>query len=204
MGKAFRAADGLIDQDLRSLIEAACLRVGLAAKIHILLNDTSATLISQTYTHPSTRFGLILGTGINMAGHLPLPVVGSEKLDERPKQWLAEAHNVIVNAELSMFGQGILARTRWDIVLSQALPRPDFQPLETMVSGMYLGEIMRLILVEAADTAGLFGGVTPQFFQKPYSLGTEMLSILERYACVSLGSLYSNITFTNRQKGYLC
>ncbi|KAF5013122.1 hypothetical protein FDECE_842 [Fusarium decemcellulare] len=188
MGKAFRAADGLIGQDLAALVEAACLRAGLAAKIHILLNDSSATLISRTYTHPSTRFGLILGTGVNVAGYLPLPLVGGEKLGERPEQWLTEAHNVVVNAELSMFGQGILPKTRWDVTLSRGLPGLDFQPLETMVSGMYLGEILRLILLEAIETTGIFGGVIPKAFQKPYSLGTEMLSMIESNVFINVES----------------
>lgn len=191
MGKAFRAADGLQGKDLGSLVEEACLRAGLSAKIHILLNDSSATLISQTYTHPSTRFGLILGTGVNMAGYLPLPLIGNAKLGERPKQWFEEARNVVVNTELSMFGQGVLPRTRWDAMLSQGLPRPDFQPLETMTSGLYLGEVMRLVLLEAIETTGLFGGIIPAAFAKPYSLGTELLSMIE--GCVSnLGWFFSS------------
>ncbi|KAJ4180184.1 N-acetylglucosamine kinase 1 [Fusarium falciforme] len=149
------------------------------ANVHILLNDSGATLISQIYTHPSTRFGLILGTGVNVAGYLPTHLISKDKFGQRPEGWLEEAHSVIVNAELSMFGHGILPRTQWDAKLSSSLPRPEFQPLETMVSGMYLGEIARLVLVDAIEATGLFGGATPKAFQQPYSLGTEVLSMIE-------------------------
>ncbi|KAH6678858.1 hexokinase-1 [Plectosphaerella plurivora] len=179
MGKGFRAALGLVDQDLGAVIEASCRRAGLAAEVHAIINDGNATLMSCAYAHPATRFGLILGTGVNIAAYLPVPLVGAAKFGTRPPLWTASAHSVIVNTELGMFGGGILPVTRWDALLKKGHPRPDFQPLEHMVSGMYLGEVARFMILEAVETTGLFEGVVPTSLLEPYSFSTETMSIIQ-------------------------
>ncbi|KZL78199.1 hexokinase-1 [Colletotrichum tofieldiae] len=179
MGKGFLAAEGLMGQDLGDVIESACSARGMDAQLHVILNDGGATLLSQAYIHPATRFGLILGTGVNIAAYLPVSLVGKPKFGDRPQEWWDEARDVIVNTELGMFGQDILNVTRWDRLLKQEHPRPDFQPLEQMVSGYYLGEVVRFALVEAIQTTGLFGGVVPKSLGEPYSLKSETISAIE-------------------------
>ncbi|KAL2755634.1 hypothetical protein ACRALDRAFT_1071132 [Sodiomyces alcalophilus JCM 7366] len=171
--------DGLVGEELGAVIEAACRRSGLPAELCVILNDGNATLLSCAYVHNCTRFGLILGTGVNIAAYLPVPLIGSAKFGDRPKEWFDEARSVIVNTELGMFGKDVLPVTRWDASLKRGHPRPDFQPLEQMVSGMYMGEIARFALLEAIKTTGLFGGIIPESLNFPYSLGTEIMSLVE-------------------------
>lgn len=179
MGKGFLAADGLVGQDLGEIIKLACRRKGLHIELSAIVNDSSATLLSEAYTNPSTRFGLILGTGVNIAIHLPVTTIDQPKYGDRPSSWHEKASHVIVNTEVGMFGKDILPLTKWDRVLKAAHPRPDFQPLEQLVSGYYLGEICRLALLDAIATAGVFGGTVPPSLQTPYSLDTETLSLIE-------------------------
>jgi hexokinase len=179
MGKGFLAADGLVGEDLGDVIEEACRKQGLAVELSAIVNDSTAALLSQAYVDPDTRFALILGTGVNIAAHVPVASIGRAKFGTRPDAWFDAASHVVVNTELGMFGHGILPRTHWDTALNAAHPKPDFQPLEHLVSGFYLGEICRLALVEAIDQTGVFGGVVPPSLLVPYSLDTETLSILE-------------------------
>lgn len=179
MGKGFLAANGLLGQDLGDIIKAACQTKGLHVELAAIVNDSAAALLSEAYLNSSTRFGLILGTGVNIAVHLPVPTIGRDKFGSRPPAWFDRASHVIVNTELGMFGRGILPRTRWDRALNAAHPKPDFQPLEHLVSGFYLGEMCRLALVEAIDTTGLLGGVVPPSLLLPYSLDTETISLIE-------------------------
>lgn len=181
MGKGFLAADGLIGQDLGEIIKLACQKKGLHVELSAIVNDSSATLLSEAYITSSTRFGLILGTGVNIAAHLPVAAIGMPKYGERPSSWHERASHVIVNTELGMFGKDILPLTKWDKLLKAAHPQPDFQPLEQMVSGYYLGEICRLALLDAIATTGIFGGTVPPSLQAPYSLDTETLSLIESY-----------------------
>ncbi|KAM5346647.1 hypothetical protein ACJ41O_009652 [Fusarium nematophilum] len=179
MGKGFLANKGLMGEDLGQIVQAACRNRGLSVELRAIVNDSSACLLSESYTHTSTRFGLILGTGFNLAAYLPVSAIGRVKFGQRPPQWFEKATHVIVNSELSMMGRGILPLTRWDQQLLDNHSRPEFQPLEHMVSGMYLGEVCRLALVEAIESTGVFGGVVPPTLQKPYSLATETLSQIE-------------------------
>lgn len=176
MGKGFMAAQGLLGQDLGGLIQDACSKRGLNVELNAIVNDSSATLLSKAYLDSGTRFGLILGTGVNAAVHLPVHIFSPEKFGIRPTAWHESAKHVIVNTELSMFGGGYLPYTKWDKLLLSTHQRPDFQPLEHFVSGGYLGEITRLVLVEGVQTAGLFGGVLPPSLEKCYSLDTETIS----------------------------
>lgn len=182
MGKGFLAANGLLGQDLGDIIKAACQSKGLHVELAAIVNDSAAALLSEAYLNSSTRFGLILGTGVNIAAHLPVPTIGRDKFGNRPAAWFDSASHVIVNTELGMFGRGgVLPRTRWDKALNAAHPKPDFQPLEHLVSGFYLGEMCRLALVEAIDTTGLIEGVVPPSLLLPYSLDTETISLIEAY-----------------------
>ncbi|KAM0480804.1 hypothetical protein ACHAPX_003691 [Trichoderma viride] len=179
MGKGFLADTGLVGQDLGDIVKTACKNQNLNVELKAILNDSSACLLSRAYSHSSTRFGLILGTGVNIAAYLPVSAISRSKFGERPAGWFDEASHVIVNTELGMFGSKILPLTRWDRQLSKEHPRPDFQPLEYLTSGMYLGEIVRLILVDAIQTTGLMGGVVPSSLTELYSLGTETISTIE-------------------------
>jgi hexokinase len=180
MGKAFLADKGLLGEDLGEVISTACHNKGLNVEVEAILNDSSACLLSSAYCHPTTRFGLILGTGVNIAAYMPVSAVGLLKYGMRPEGWFKEAKSVIVNTELGMFGRhGILPLTSWDRKLAASHPRPDFQPLEHLVSGMYLGEIARLALVDAIEKTGIFAGVVPSSLNAAYSLGTDTLSVFE-------------------------
>jgi hexokinase len=179
MGKGFLAAHGLLGQDLGDLIQESCLKRGLNVQLDAIVNDSSATLLSKAYLDSTTHFGLILGTGVNAAVHLPVHIFSPAKFGIRPTEWHDLAEHVIVNTELSMFGAGFLPSTKWDSALRAVHPMPEFQPLEHFVGGGYLGEIVRLVLVEAIQTAGLFGGIVPPSLRDRYSLQTETISHIE-------------------------
>lgn len=91
----------------------------------------------------------------------------------------ADATHVLVNTELSMFGKDVFPTTRWDEQLNRRHELPDFQPLEYLVAGRYMGEIVRLILVEGAAAAGLFGGLLPLSLADQYSLDTRTLAAIQ-------------------------
>jgi hexokinase len=161
-----------------------------------IVNDSSATLLSRAYEDPSTRFAVILGTGFNISVHLPVSSLATTKYKGYPQTWLDEASHVLVNTECSMFGKNVFPTTRWDNQLNDAHVRPDFQPFEHMISGRYLGEIVRLIIVEAVRTAGLFGGEMPEKLSEPYTLDTGTIAAIE----MDNSKRYTNATALFQQK----
>ena len=151
-----------------------------------IVNDAPAALLMRAYLHDSAQLALVLGTGLNAAMYIPVSALGCDKFGSRSEPSPQQATHVVVNAELSMFGKDIFPLTRWDVALNDMSMQPDFQPLEQLVGGRYLGEIVRLILVEAVQTAGLFASGVPEHLYEPYSLSTETMSIIETDTSSSL------------------
>lgn len=179
MGKGFLCSNGTVGQELGDLIVQSCRKRNLNVQVDAIVNDSSAALLSRAYVDAQTRMSLILGTGTNVAIHFPVWEIGLTKFGTRPPGWFDHAKHVIINSEMSMFGGGVLPMTRWDDILNRTHLRPDYQPLEYMITGRYLGEIVRLIIVEAVETANLFGGELPHSMREPYSLDTSIVAFLE-------------------------
>ena len=179
MGKGFRATHGCEGEDLSELIMRSCRQKEVNVEMRAIVNDGAATLVSQAYRDPTARMSLILGTGMNAAVFLPVSALASEKYGERPKSWYAAAEHVLVNTELSMFGKHVLPTTRWDNDLNEQHQLPDFQPMEYLVTGRYLGEIARLVVLEAITSSGLFDGQVPEHFNEPYAFDTKFVAAFE-------------------------
>jgi hexokinase len=188
MGKGFHCSNGTVGQELGQLLIDSCKKRSLNVNVAAIVNDSSAALLSRAYVDPKTRMSLILGTGTNMAIHFPVHEIGQGKFGVRPEGWFEYAKHVIINTEMSMFGGDVLPMTRWDDVLNRTHLRPDYQPLEYMITGRYLGEIVRLIIVEAVETAGLFGGELPHSMREPYSFDTSIVAFLEEDTSLSLAA----------------
>lgn len=57
-----------------------------------------------------------------------------------------------------------------------------------MISGMYLGEIVRLICVKMVSEGLLFGGIATDKLKEKEAFLTKHVSDVERYICVILNS----------------
>lgn len=95
------------------------------------------------YNEPDTRIGSIFGTGCNAAyvedcGNIP-KLQGPEFKPGAP---------MAINCEYGAFDNErvVLPRTQYDIIVDKESPRPGQQSYEKMTSGLYLGEIFRLVL----------------------------------------------------------
>lgn len=188
MGKGFKAHEGIVGHDLGDLIEAACQAHGLSVRVNAIVNDSSATLLSQAYLDSATTLSLILGTGTNAAVYLPVKLLGKDKFGMRNSTWFQQADSVIINTEVSMFGKNVLPVTRWDALLNEKHVCPNFQPLEYMTTGRYLGEIFRLLIAEAVETCHMFDGLMPIPIQDAYTLDTALLAAIEEdttIGCIS-------------------
>ncbi|KAF2761392.1 actin-like ATPase domain-containing protein [Pseudovirgaria hyperparasitica] len=179
MGKGFRASDGLIGKDLSLQLMEACRSKDLNVRVEAIINDSSATLLTRAFADNATRIALILGTGFNASAHLPVNLFSQEKFGSRPETWHEKAENVLVNTELSMFGKTVFPLTKWDEQIKKNHPKPDYQPFEHLIAGRYLGEITRLILLDAIKTAGLFGGEIPGNFSEEHSFDTAIMAAFE-------------------------
>jgi len=91
---------------------------------------------------------------------------------------------MMVNTEWGAFDNAreVLPITPFDNKVDRESINPRFQAYEKFISGMYLGEITRnvlLALVDAAPKPILFDGKATEQLNKHYGLDTEMLSLIE-------------------------
>ncbi|KAL8867864.1 MAG: hypothetical protein Q9174_005381 [Haloplaca sp. 1 TL-2023] len=177
MGKGFHCSI-YKGHDLGDLITEACQRANLNIRLDSIVNDSSAAVLSRAYLDPATRLAVILGTGINAGIHLQMSSLHASKFGSREFPSTPTSH-VLVNTELSLFGKHAFATTRWDDHLNATHMLPDYQPMEYLIAGGYMGEIVRLVMVEATATSGLLSGRLPPALAIPYSLDTRTLAAIE-------------------------
>lgn len=144
--KGFDIPDA-IGKDVCELLQTEIDRLGLPVKVAALVNDTVGTLMARSYTSPGkqgTVLGAIFGTGTNGAY--------IEKLSNIKKtvqgQFDDSTGDMVINTEWGSFDNqlNVLPNTTWDIKLDKDSINPGIQMFEKRVSGMFLGEILRLTI----------------------------------------------------------
>ncbi|VDK40131.1 unnamed protein product, partial [Gongylonema pulchrum] len=116
-----------------------------------LLNDTVGTLMACAFKENSCQMGVILGTGTNACymeklSNCPKFAKYGFDRDKYPKE-------MIINMEWGAFGDdGCLDcfRTKYDREVDEKSINPGLHLFEKMISGMYMGELVRLVLLELA------------------------------------------------------
>ena len=164
-------AKDVIGQDAVALLQEALHSRGLNIAVEALINDTVGTLLAQIYRDPRTKMSVILGTGSNAAY-----VEKSVNLTKITNQ---SAELTVVNIEWGSFGDNpsqnslnILPTTEFDRELDLESKNPGLQRFEKMISGMYLGEIFRLILLDMFKADSLEN----QIPSHPYGIKTKEMS----------------------------
>jgi hexokinase len=144
--KGFNIPDA-VGKDVCALLQQEIDLLRLPVRVAALVNDTVGTLMSRAYTSPGkarTILGAIFGTGTNGA-YL-------EKLSKITKplegKYDKSTGDMVVNAEWGSFDNelSVLPTTKYDIQLDADSVNPGIQMFEKRVSGMFLGEILRLVL----------------------------------------------------------
>ena len=169
------SAEGVEGRDVVSLLREACLRVGVGIDVVALVNDTTGTLMSCAYLDHETYVGLILGTGTNACYMERVSKVGT--WEGRP-----DGEQTIINMEWGAFGDdGILddIKTDYDKLVDEHSINPRKQIFEKMISGMYLGEISRQIMLELIKENLLFDGNLSQEFDTMWKFETRFLTDIE-------------------------
>ncbi|MBP7055441.1 MAG: hypothetical protein KBB52_01115 [Candidatus Omnitrophica bacterium] len=143
------SAKGVEGKDVVGCLKDALIRKGLFnIEIAALANDTVGTLVACSYADKTCDVGVIIGTGTNACYPEDISKV------RRIHGPFPAGREIIINIEWGNFCK--LRRTRYDKMLDRASSNPGEQMLEKMVSGMYLGEITRLVLADLEKRGILF------------------------------------------------
>ncbi|KAJ6957941.1 hexokinase-1-like [Populus alba x Populus x berolinensis] len=166
--------DDVVGQDVVGELTKAMERIGLDMRVSALVNDTIGTLAGGRYHNPDVIAAVILGTGTNAAYVERAQAIPKwHGLLPKSEKWL------VINMEWGNFRSSHLPLTEYDQDLDVESLNPGEQIFEKIISGMYLGEIVRRVLLKMAEEAAFFGDIEPflaVMALKPFQMVEEALS----------------------------
>ncbi|ORY11747.1 hypothetical protein BCR34DRAFT_513497 [Clohesyomyces aquaticus] len=184
--------DGVVGQDICALLQNVFVELDVPVRVTALINDTVGTLMARAYASPQsakTILGAVFGTGTN--GAYVEQASRITKLDGVGTG--AKGSIMIVNSEWGNFDQKLqyLPTTSFDRAIDAGSVNPGFEMFEKRISGMYLGEILRLAILSLTTDpkVRLFAGTLISTTSKLYAqwgLDSSFMSHLESDATVHL------------------
>jgi len=152
MAKEFRIPD-IIDKDAVYLLRESLKAEGLTdlVKLVSINNDTVATLVAGNYQDTNCDIGGIVGTGTNFCYLESLKDIHTLTADEKDG---FVGSKMIINIESGNFNQ--IPQNSYDRLLDKGSLNLGQHILEKMVSGLYLGELVHLVLVDLITKGYLF------------------------------------------------
>ncbi|KAH9942994.1 hexokinase [Epithele typhae] len=172
------SAKNAIGNDVVKLLQDAFDRKHMHVKCVALVNDTVGAMLSRAYTSGGCILGSIFGTGTN--GAYLEKVENIRKLGDSPAR--KNGDFMVVNTEWEHLTTRVLPTTPFDNKLDRQSINPRLQAFEKFISGMYLGEITRNVLLSFVDAAPrplLFNGRTSKQLNTHYGLDTAVMSEVE-------------------------
>ncbi|NXD14644.1 HXK1 protein, partial [Nothocercus nigrocapillus] len=171
--KGFKATDCEGEDVVDMLREAIKRRNEFDLDIVAVVNDTVGTMMTCGYEDPKCEIGLIAGTGSNVC-----------YMEDMKNIEIVEGNEgkMCINTEWGGFGDnGCIdnIRTEYDKEVDEGSLNPGKQRYEKMTSGMYLGEIVRQILIDLTRQGLLFRGQISESLRKRGIFETKFLSQIE-------------------------
>ncbi|XP_026456216.1 hexokinase-2, chloroplastic-like [Papaver somniferum] len=194
------AVSGTRGKDVVVCLNEAMERQGLDMRVSALVNDSVGTLAGARYWDDNVMVAVILGTGTNacyverMDAILKLQCQGDQ---------VPISGSTIINTEWGAFSKG-LPLTDFDKDMDDASINPGEQIFEKTISGMYLGEIVRRVLVKMAEVGNLFGESIPEKLSTPLVLRTPDLCAMQQDNSSDLKSVGSILSSKFEVQTNLC
>ena len=140
-------------------------KIGIVA----LANDTVGTLAAKSYEDANCDMGVIFGTGTNACYRDTMCNIKKMRGHSSSRQ------RMIVNIEWGNFDK--LSQNNFDKKLDRATNNPGRQIMEKMISGMYLGEIGRLVITDMIRKKLIFRECKAKFSRGDFK--TNHMSLIE-------------------------
>ncbi|KAI8951812.1 glucokinase [Xylaria longipes] len=145
-----------VGKDVCALLQGEIDLLHLPVKVAALVNDTVGTLMARSYASPGkagTLIGAIFGTGTN--GAYVEKIINLQKSVDG--DYDKSTGDMVINTEWGSFDNqlNVLPNTPYDAKLDRDSVNPGIQIFEKRVSGMFLGEIVRLAIVDLYENPSL-------------------------------------------------
>ncbi|KAI8876907.1 hypothetical protein K501DRAFT_288679 [Backusella circina FSU 941] len=163
-----KGADG---KDIAELLQMGLKRRHIPVVVEAVINGAAGCLLAQSYSTQDTLVACTISKGTNAA------------------YWETTSNNdpslindeTIINTEWGSFGDknpDLLPRTFYDNRVNRQSVNPGVHLFEKMISGFYLGEISRVIMLDFIDRRLLFNGQSSTEMNRTYSFEASYMSTI--------------------------
>ncbi|KAG8384214.1 hypothetical protein BUALT_Bualt04G0094700 [Buddleja alternifolia] len=165
------ALDHTVGKELADEINQALNKHGIELRVFAVVNDTIGNLAGgRYYSKEASVAAVTLGMGTDVAFiQSPKPIKESLKSAEP-----------VINMQWGNFKSSHLPLTEYDTLLDAKSTNPGGRIFEKLISGMYLGEIVRRVLLKMAQEAALFGDCVPPKLATPYLLRSPDMAAMHQ------------------------
>ncbi|XP_044483670.1 hexokinase-3-like isoform X2 [Mangifera indica] len=165
------AIEDMVEKEVAYYLQEALIKKGLDMEVAVLVNDTVGTLALGHYHDEDTVAAVIIGMGSNACY--------VERTDAiiKCQGLLTTSGGMVVNMEWGNFWSSHLPRTSYDIELDADSPNPNDMGFEKMISGMYLGDIVRRVILRMSQESDIFGPDSSRL-SVPFVLRTPLMAAM--------------------------
>lgn len=175
----------VVGKDIVELFQLQLDELDAPVDVVALANDTVGTLLLRAYSNDISKsnahtvIGCIFGTGTNGAYF---------ELADKIKKIDVPGNGMVINTEWGSFDNTlqVLPSNRFDTIVDSETANKGYHRFEKRISGMFLGELLRVTLKCLADDGQLFaklkekrGGSLPHRLEEPWQLDSQVLLYLE-------------------------
>ncbi|KAA8546632.1 hypothetical protein F0562_002629 [Nyssa sinensis] len=168
------SVDDTVGKELENDINEALEKYGVNMRIFALVDDTIGDLAGGRYYNRESVAAITLGMGTNAAYVEPAQSI--------PKWHGAspKSGEMVIDMQWGSFTSSHLPITEFDASLDAESSNPGARIFEKLISGMYLGEIVRRVLLKMAQETALFGETVPLKLTTPYLLRSPDMAAMHQ------------------------
>ncbi|OVA04177.1 Hexokinase [Macleaya cordata] len=158
-------------EEINNALEKHCIDM----RVFAMVDDTVGNLVGDKYCNPDVVAAVTLAMGTNVA-YVELKKDVLKWSDSSTK-----SGEMVIDVEWGCFNSSYLPITEFDVCLDAESSNPGEQIFEKLISGMYLGEIVRRVLLKMAKETALFGNiVVPPKLTTPYVLRSPDMAAMHQ------------------------
>ncbi|KAM1175104.1 hypothetical protein ACFX19_028140 [Malus domestica] len=168
------SADSKVGKKLVSDFNKALEEHGVKLRVYAMVDDTVGNLAGGRYYNRESVAAVTLAMGTDAAyvepanaalqWHGPSPKLG----------------DMVISTQWGDFSSPHLPITIFDTCLDAESPNPGCRRFEKLISGMYLGEIVRRVLLKMAQETALFGDTVPSKLMTRYQLSSPDMAAMHQ------------------------
>ncbi|CAN6542040.1 unnamed protein product [Malus baccata var. baccata] len=168
------SADSKVGKKLVSDFNKALEEHGVKLRVYAMVDDTVGNLAGGRYYNRESVAAVTLAMGTDAAyvepanaalqWHGPSPKLG----------------DMVISTQWGGFSPPHLPITIFDTCLDAESPNPGCRRFEKLISGMYLGEIVRRVLLKMAQETAVFGDTVPLKRMTPYQLSSPDMAAMHQ------------------------